>query len=137
MTIHATTVAIGGRAVVIEGPSGAGKSDLALRLIDRGAVLVADDRTSVGVEDGRLVARCPATIAGLIEVRGLGLIRLPHLAVAPIALAVLCADSVPRMPDPATRLIVDRAVPQVRVNARAASAPLVVELALARLGLAT
>jgi serine kinase of HPr protein (carbohydrate metabolism regulator) len=135
MTIHATTIAIHGRAVVIEGPSGSGKSDLALRLIDRGAMLVADDRTIVALEQGRLVARCPATIAGLIEVRGLGILAVPHLSEAPIALAVLCADSVARMPDPAIRLFDATSVPQVAVDPRAASAPILVELALARLGL--
>ena len=135
MTIHATTVAIAGRAVVIEGPSGAGKSDLALRLIDRGALLIADDRTIVTVEDGTAVARCPSAIAGLLEVRGLGLIRLPHVAAAPIALAVRCADRLERMPEPAHRLFDGFSVPQVTVDPRAASAPIVVERALAHCGL--
>lgn len=133
MTIHATTVAIGGQAVLIEGPSGAGKSDLALRLIDRGAMLLADDRTIVLASGGRLLARCPASIAGLIEVRGLGIVPVPHLAEAPIALAVLCADSPIRMPEPAFRLLEAIRLPQVTVDPRAPSAPLVVEIALARL----
>ena len=68
-TIHASTVAIEGRAVMIVGPSGAGKSDLALRLIDRGATLVADDYTNLSRDGDTLVASAPATIAGRIEVR--------------------------------------------------------------------
>lgn len=136
MTIHATTVAIAGRGIVIEGPSGAGKSDLALRLIDRGALLVADDRTLVTLEGGRAVARCPATIAGLLEVRGVGLLRFPHLAAAPIALAVLCADRPERMPEPALRLFEGYPVTRVTVNPCAPGAPIVVELALAQCGVA-
>jgi serine kinase of HPr protein (carbohydrate metabolism regulator) len=135
MSVHATTVAIAGRAVVIEGASGAGKSDLALRLIDRGALLVADDRTLVSIEHDRLVARCPDRIAGLLEVRGLGLLRLPHLSAAPIALAVLCADRLERMPEPAYRLFDGLPVPRVAVDPRAPSAPIFVELALAQHGL--
>lgn len=137
MTVHATTVAIAGRAVLIEGGSGAGKSDLALRLIDRGALLVADDRTRVRVAGGLAIAECPATIAGLLEVRGIGLLRVPHLAAAPIALAILCADTPERMPDPAHRLFDGIPVPQVAVNPCAPSAAIVVELALAQHGLRT
>ena len=68
--LHATAVAIGGVAVLIEGPSGSGKSDLALRLIDRGAVLISDDQTLLIRAGSRLLARPPQTIAGKLEVRG-------------------------------------------------------------------
>ena len=71
-TLHASTVSIKGRAVLIEGPSGSGKSDLALRLIDRGATLVSDDYTIVRRIDGNLIASAPPNIAGLCEVRGCG-----------------------------------------------------------------
>ena len=67
--LHVSSVAIGGRAVLIAGASGHGKSDLALRLIDRGAKLISDDYTIVEAKDGRLWASPPATIAGKIEVR--------------------------------------------------------------------
>mgnify|MGYP006207984755 CR=1 FL=1 len=72
-TVHTSCIAIGGRAVLIGGRSGRGKSDLALRLIDRGASLVSDDYTVVHRRDGRPVASAPDTIAGKIEVRGVGL----------------------------------------------------------------
>src|SRR3546814_13901309 len=68
-TLHASCVAIGGRAVLIEGPSGSGKSDLALRLIDRGAKLVADDYTILTREYGAPKASTPPPIAGRIGVR--------------------------------------------------------------------
>src|SRR3546814_14236208 len=70
-TVHATTVALDGTGVLLRGPAGSGKSDLALRLIDQGARLVADDRTALALEGGRIIARAPETIAGRTEVRGL------------------------------------------------------------------
>jgi HPr kinase/phosphorylase len=76
--LHGTCVAAGDRGLLILGPSGSGKSALAIRLIALGAVLVSDDRTQVAVEDGNLVASCPSPrISGLIEARGLGLLRAP------------------------------------------------------------
>ena len=87
--LHASCVALDGRGLLILGPSGSGKSALALRLMALGARLVADDRTEVAVEAGRLVARCPAPIKGLIEARGVGLLRAPPLDEAGI---VLVAD---------------------------------------------
>lgn len=84
--LHATCVAVDGRGVLIVGPSGSGKSALALRLLSLGARLVADDRTEVTMTGGRLVARCPAQIAGLIEARGVGLLRAPMVDRAEVAL---------------------------------------------------
>ncbi len=84
--MHATTVAIDGAAILLRGPSGSGKSDLALRLIDGGAQLVADDQTvlqRVGVE---VLAAAPPTIAGLIEIRGIGIINMEMAAPAPLLL---------------------------------------------------
>ena len=72
MMVHATCVAIGDRAVLLCGPSGSGKSDLALRLIDGGAQLVADDQVVLRAEGGRIVARAPEALAGRMEVRGIG-----------------------------------------------------------------
>jgi len=78
--VHGTCVLIGPRAVLLRGPSGSGKSDLAFRLI-RGegpsAMLVADDQVGLDVEEARLVASPPAALAGLLELRGLGLMPLP------------------------------------------------------------
>ena len=86
--LHATCVAVDGRAVLILGPSGSGKSGLALQLMAWGAVLVADDRTEVLRRDGLLVARCPPELSGRIEARGIGILRAPVLAEAMIALVV-------------------------------------------------
>lgn len=75
LTLHASCVALEGRGVLISGPSGSGKSALALELMARGALLVADDRTEIRRQGDLLHARAPAAIAGLIEARGLGLLR--------------------------------------------------------------
>ena len=124
MQIHASCVARAGRGVLLLGPPGAGKSDLALRLIDRGFELVADDRVEI---DG-LTATAPAGLAGLIEVRGLGILRLPALAKAALALAVELREEVPRMPEPARLATPD--LPLIILDPRGASAALRVALAL-------
>jgi HPr kinase/phosphorylase len=85
---HGTCVAVDGRGLLILGPSGVGKSTLALRLLSLGAALVADDRTELSVEAGRLIARCPAPLRGLIEARGLGILRAPVAEQADVALVV-------------------------------------------------
>lgn len=129
-TLHASTVAIDGQAVLIEGRSGAGKSDLALRLIDRGATLVSDDYTVVMRSDGQLLARAPTTIAGKIELRGLGIVAMPAIADVPVALIVRLDAEVPRMPEPRVRRIADLPVRELALDAFTASAPIKVELAL-------
>lgn len=134
LNIHATTVAIGDRAVLIEGPSGAGKSDLALRLIDRGALLVADDRTILIVEDDRLLASPPAAIAGRIEVRGIGIVALPYRSGVPVMLAVALSAMVERMPEPMSRTYHSVTIPLVTLNPHEASTAIKVELALRELG---
>src|SRR3954454_10030977 len=97
---HAAAVAIDGRAVLLRGPSGSGKSDLALRLIEAGARLVADDQSEVWRQGDALLVRAPSTIAGLIEVRGLGILRLDALAEAPVGLVadLMAADRIERLP---------------------------------------
>lgn len=128
--VHATCVAVDGRAVLIEGPSGSGKSDLALRLIDRGAILIADDQTEVRAEQGHLYAHAPAVIAGRLEVRGLGIVRVPHLTSAPLALAVRIGTPhrMPRADE--TRTIEGQSLAVMTVAALEASAPVKVEWAL-------
>jgi HPr kinase/phosphorylase len=80
-TLHATCVSVEGRGLLIIGPSGAGKSSLAIRLMALGASLVSDDQTTVRVQDGQLWANCPApAMSGLIEARGLGILRAPVVA---------------------------------------------------------
>lgn len=131
-TLHATSVAIGGRAILLSGPSGSGKSDLALRLIDRGAALVSDDYTLVKrTGPGRAVATAPETIAGKIEVRGLGILPMPHESDVPVALIVYLIDQVERMPmEMSVRSIAGVDVPVARVAPFEISAPIKVELAL-------
>lgn len=134
--LHASCVARDGRAVLIAGPSGAGKSDLALRLIDNGFQLVSDDRTIVRKEGGRLLSSPPETIKGKLEIRGLGIVDMDHVADVPIALVVELTSVMQRMPDDSrTRLILGLDVPLVNIDAMTASAPAKVAVALDRLGL--
>ena len=96
--IHASCVAVGRKGILLLGASGAGKSDLALRLIDEGAVLVADDRTDLFVRRGKLFARAPRILAGLIEVRGLGIVRLRRHKEIAVALVVQLGRAGTRLP---------------------------------------
>jgi serine kinase of HPr protein (carbohydrate metabolism regulator) len=133
--VHASCIAIGGRAVLIGGRSGQGKSDLALRLIDRGAALVSDDYTLVRRQDGRLLAAAPATIAGKIELRGVGILEYPAVQDVPVALFVDLDQATVRLPDAdETRLVAGIAIPVVGLNAHEPSAPIKVEAALRLLG---
>ena len=135
-TLHASCVAIGGRAVLIEGPSGAGKSDLALRLIDRGALLVSDDYTLVRRKGAGLVAAAPATIAGKIEVRGIGIVDMVQRDGLPVALLVGLGAAVDRLPaEGLSRIVAGVPLPYIGLAGLEASAPIKVELALDRLGL--
>lgn len=99
-TLHASAVAIGGRGILILGRSGAGKSALALRVMALGATLVADDQVMLRSERASLIASAPPQLAGLIEARGVGLLRVDTVAEAPIALAVdLDRTPTARMPE--------------------------------------
>ncbi len=124
MQIHASCVARDGAGVLLLGLSGSGKSDLALRLIDRGFVLVADDR--VEIEAG--IAWPPAPLAGLLEIRGLGILRLPHLARATLALAVELGADGDRLPRPQRHPGLD--LPLIRLDSRRVSAAVLVSHAL-------
>jgi HPr kinase/phosphorylase len=118
LVLHASCVAMDGageiRAVLILGRSGAGKSALALELMSRGARLVADDRTLVVRRGGALIASCPPAISGLIEARGIGLIRVPPLARARLALAVdLDEGEGDRLPPPRRMDLLGVALPRI------------------------
>ena len=135
-SLHATTVGFNGRAVLITGPSGAGKSDLALRLLDRGFMLVSDDQTIVSRHDERLIASAPATIAGKLEIRGIGIVEMATVGNLPVALVVELTSDVARMPDDGReRLILGVTVPLITIDAMTASAPSKVALGLELLGL--
>ncbi len=136
-TLHASTVALDGRAVLICGPSGSGKSDLALRLLDRGFTLVSDDQTIVRKDGGRLIASAPPTIHGKLEIRGIGIVEMETVDDVPVALCVELASDIQRIPDDSRdRLVLDIRIPLINVDALTGSAPSKVAVALDRLGLA-
>ena len=135
-TVHASTVASEGRAVLITGPSGSGKSDLTLRLLDRGFTLVSDDQTIVKKDGDKLVASAPPNIAGKLEIRGIGIVEMETVTNMPVALLVELTSDIQRLPgDSRERPILGVSLPLVSVDAMAASAPSKVALALDRMGL--
>ena len=135
-TLHCSTVASGGRAVLITGPSGSGKSDLALRLLDRGFTLVSDDQTVIKKDGDRLLASAPPTIAGKLEIRGLGIVDMEQVDNVPVALLVELKSDIQRLPDDSReRPILGVKLPLVTIDAMPASAPSKVALALDRMGL--
>lgn len=134
--VHASAVAIDGRAVLITGPSGSGKSDLALRLLDRGFTLVSDDQTVVERCGDQLMASAPATIVGKLEVRGIGIVDVKTVTAVPLALIVELTSEIQRLPDDNRhRMLLDVPMPLISVDPMTASAPAKVALGLDRLGL--
>lgn len=129
-SVHATTLAINGHGIMLVGPSGAGKSDLALRLIDRGATLVSDDYTEVARDGDTLVASPPETIAGQMEIRGVGIVAVPFTPSTTVHMVVELGDEVERMPDARWRTIADQQVRAITIDPRHASAAIKVEYAL-------
>ncbi|MCZ8325170.1 MAG: HPr kinase/phosphatase C-terminal domain-containing protein [Sphingomonadaceae bacterium] len=135
-TIQAGCVAIDGRAVLILGEPGLGKSSLALALIDRGGVLVGDDGVTLAAQDGRLIASPPPNIAGLIEVRNVGLITLPTASGVPVALALMLDPAAERLAEAAEVFELDGAsVPMLRLWPGSPVLALRAEAALRRWGL--
>jgi len=131
--VHGTCVAIDGVGVLIRGEPGAGKSDLALRLIDAGARLVADDQVLLAPARGQLRATAPATLQGRMEVRGLGIVEAADAGPMTLGLVVdlVSADDIPRLPEPAAlsveifgvavpRVFLDPASPSAAARVRAA-----------------
>jgi len=99
--VYGTAIAIGNDGVLLRGPSGSGKSDLALRLIDGGARLIADDQTELRDIGGVVHLSAPAAIAGQMEIRGIGILTVPHQVSAPLCLVVDLAPSetIERLPE--------------------------------------
>jgi serine kinase of HPr protein (carbohydrate metabolism regulator) len=125
------------RGALIQGASGAGKSDLALRALNLGFHLVSDDRTRVWSCQGRLFGACPAPIAGLMEARGVGLVRSPARRLTEIVLQVECVPSdapIERVPDIERRDLLGVELPLLRLHALEGSAALKLQWALSRLG---
>lgn len=113
--LHATTVAVDGWGVLILGPSGSGKSALALQLLALGACLVADDRSRVTCEQGQLIAHAPPRLAGVIEARGVGLVRVDHMDRVPLRLAVDMGQGAPdRLPRRESLTISGTALPLLK-----------------------
>ncbi len=129
--IHATCIAIGSCGVLLLGPSGAGKSDLALRLIDGGAALVADDQVVLRAEGGVLQASPPPVLAGRLEVRGIGIVDLDWRAPVAVGLAVELAEAErPRLPETTVWRHEGIAIARIAVCAFTSSAAAKVRLAV-------
>lgn len=111
LIVQASAIAIEGRALMVEGPPGSGKSSLALALIDRGAMLIGDDGLTLSRDGNRVIVSPPPNIAGMLEIRGVGIVELP-VTLAPLALILSLDENVPRYPDElACRDILGVAVP--------------------------
>ena len=136
MRIYGTCVALSGLGVLLRGPSGSGKSDLALRLIDGGARLVADDQVELALDAaGRVMARAPRALDGLLEVRGIGILKMKTVRTAPVTLVVDLDsdDRVERLPEVETCLLLDRPIRRVVLAPFHASTPAKLRLAAAKL----
>jgi HPr kinase/phosphorylase len=130
--VHGTSVALGGDGILLRGPSGSGKSDLALRLVDAGALLVADDQTELALVGDGVLMMAPAVIAGRIEVRGLGILRVPSAPSALLRLVVtlVAPQQIERLPEPQRCELLGRSVPLLALAPFEASAPMKLKLAL-------
>lgn len=130
--VHATCVAIDDCGVILRGPSGSGKSDLALRLMDQGAQLVADDRVDLNVVDGTLRASAPEELKGLLEVRGVGILRVDvqEFAIPYLVVDLVESSDVERLPEKSTMELEGKLIRYIRLNAFEASTPAKIRLAL-------
>jgi HPr kinase/phosphorylase len=132
--VYGTSVALGGDGILLRGRAGSGKSDLALRLIDQGGRLVADDQTELHLDGDEIWMTAPATIKGQIEVRGLGIMPVPFVETAPLRLIadlVLPAE-IERLPEPRVCDMLGRTVTLIALAPFEASAPAKLRLALRR-----
>ena len=133
MQLHATCLSWRNGGILLTGPSGSGKSDLALRMIRSGALLVADDRVVIHADNGRLIAHPPPRLAGKIEVRGVGILPMPHKPQDQVELIIeLAADrcAVDRLPVPRTRTELGIALPCRRLYPFDQTTPIKIDLAL-------
>lgn len=123
--IHGTCVEVEGMGVLLRGPSGSGKSDLALRLMDDGARLIADDYTEVAADGEKLLASAPENIHGLIEVRGVGVLQTGAAVRAELGVVIdlVAAKDIDRLPEDKTTDLIGTSIPYFRLAAFEASAP--------------
>ncbi|NRD90770.1 aldolase [Sphingopyxis sp. BSNA05] len=132
--LHATAVAIAGVGLLIRGNSGSGKSDLALRLIDRGAVLVSDDQVAIRRADQALLLSPPASLAGKLEVRSLGILQCEHVSGVELKLVIDLKDQVDRYPmDRQLMILLGMEIPSCTLDAMETSAAIKAELAMQRI----
>jgi HPr kinase/phosphorylase len=131
-TFHATAVVIEKKGVLLRGPPGSGKSDLALRLIDDGAVLISDDRTALIQRDGTIVAQCMASISGKLEVRGVGIVEVPYVEETALSLIVdlVDPDQVERIPLQRTEELLGCRIPSILLAPFEASATAKIKMAI-------
>jgi serine kinase of HPr protein (carbohydrate metabolism regulator) len=132
MRVHATAVAIGRKGVLLRGRSGSGKSDLALRLIDGGAKLIADDVVELERRGRSVEVRAPRALRGKMEVRGVGILAVPSMARARLVLVVdlVGKGAVERYPEPAFAPLLGISIKLLKLHAFEASAPAKLRLAV-------
>ncbi len=132
--VHATCIEVEGLGVLLRGPAGSGKSDLALRLIDTGERLVADDYTELTLENDRLIACAPDPIADLMEVRGVGVLKIGSALKAEVGVVIylVTSDQVERLPEDESVNLLGLQVPCFRLAPFEASAPAKVRLVVRR-----
>mgnify|MGYP001411519323 CR=1 FL=1 len=101
MLLHSTCISFDKKGVLLQGPSGIGKSDLALRLIEMGGILVADDQVDLSARAGKLIANAPKPLLGKLEIRGLGIIEFPVIQNISVMILVdlIQKERVPRSPE--------------------------------------
>ena len=132
--VHGTTVEIEGSGVLLLGEPGVGKSDLALRLIEHGALLVSDDQTIINLHKGGLWAFAPEPIEGQIQIRQIGIQHVPFVKHSPLLFAVqLTLDSVDRMPEGQTFSLMDKEIPLYFLHPHEASTPAKIRLLVEQL----
>ena len=131
-TVHATTIAINGEGVLIRGPAGSGKSDLGLRLIDGGAMLVADDYTRLERLDDKIIVSPPEPISGMMEIRGVGVVQMGTIGKVPLAIIVdlVRHELIERLPEHHTEEIMGINVPVIELDPFEPSASAKVRMAL-------
>ena len=136
LVMQATAVSIGGKALILEGPPGSGKSSLALALIDRGAELIGDDGVTLERKKSQIVASPPPNIAGLIEMRGIGLISIPVTASIPVSLILTLGEAGERLPaGSVTRDVMGLAIPVLSFVPGAIAPAIRAEMALIHHGI--
>lgn len=128
--IHATCISLDGIGLLLRGPSGSGKSDLALRLMEHSAQLIADDRVDLSQEDGVLIARAPDRLSGLLEVRGVGIIEVPYAPSARVwgLIDLVKRAEIERLPDNRTEILSGVKIPCFQADPWEASAEVKVRL---------